>query len=95
MARAVNLKKGNVHKNGVIGFSWTTLFFGAFVPLFRGDIAWFFIMLIAAACTFGLSLLVFPFIYNKIYTKNLLIKDGFEAADENAERELRVAGIII
>ena len=94
MAIAVDLKKNNVHKNGFVGFSWTMLFFGAFVPLFRGDIAWFFIMLVAAICTGGLSHLVFPFIYNKIYTKNLLIKDGFEAADDNAERVLRGAGII-
>jgi hypothetical protein len=54
------------------GFSWKTLKFGAFVPLVRGDLAWFFIGIILAGCTFGFALLVFPFTYNKIYVKKLL-----------------------
>ena len=59
------------------GFSWTTLFFGVFVPLARRDWGWAIIMFITALITFGLSWLVMPFIYNKIYIKGLL-KDGFE-----------------
>lgn len=54
------------------GFSWTTLFFGAFVPLCRGDWKWFLIMLIAAMFTMGISSLVFCFVYNKIYIDELL-----------------------
>ena len=34
-----------------IGFSWTVFFFGSLVPLFRGDLKWFFIMLIASPLT--------------------------------------------
>ena len=30
-----------------VGFSWTVLFFGGFVPLVRGDWGYFFIMLVA------------------------------------------------
>lgn len=56
------------------GFSWTTLFFGAFVPLCRGDWKWFLIMIVAAMFTFGLSSVVFCFLYNKFYINDLLEK---------------------
>lgn len=56
------------------GFSWTTLFFGAFVPLCRGDWKWFLIMIVAAMLTFGLSSIVFCFLYNKFYINDLLEK---------------------
>ncbi|MBM7836474.1 DUF2628 domain-containing protein [Clostridium sardiniense] len=58
------------------GFSWTTFFFGGFVPLFRGDLKWFFIMWILAIPTFGISWLIMPFIYNKKYIEGLMMK-GF------------------
>lgn len=59
------------------GFSWTTLFFGVLVPLFRGDFKWFLIMLIGSMCTLGLAWLVFPFIYNKYYIEDL-IANGYK-----------------
>ena len=67
------------NENGVTkqvkkGFSWTMLFFGVFVPLIRGDIKWFAISLVAAFVTVGISWLVFPFIYNKLYLNDLLNK---------------------
>lgn len=61
-----------------IGFSWTTFFFGFFVPIFRGDWLWFLIQLALAMITSGLSSLVFMFVYNKIYA-NGLIDEGFKA----------------
>ena len=59
------------------GFSWTMLFFGIFVPLYRGDWKWFLIILIANIFTYGWASVVFAFIYNKIYINDLLEK-GYE-----------------
>ena len=56
------------------GFSWTMLFFGIFVPLYRGDWKWFLIVLIANIFTYGWASVVFAFIYNKIYINDLLEK---------------------
>ena len=56
------------------GFSWTMLFFGIFVPLYRGDWKWFLIILIANIFTYGWASIVFAFIYNKIYINDLLEK---------------------
>jgi hypothetical protein len=54
-----------------IGFSWTNLFFGFFVPLVRGDWKWAVIQFFAALFTGGLCWLVFPFIYNRLYASDL------------------------
>ena len=69
--------KDGVTKEVKKGFSWTTLLFGSFVPLVRGDWFYFFISIVAAMLTFGISWLVFPFIYNRLYLERLLSK-GYE-----------------
>lgn len=65
-------------KEAPVGFSWTTFFFGVFPALFRGDWKWFLVMVILALFTFGLSNIVFMFIYNKLYIKDL-IGAGYKA----------------
>ena len=65
-------------KEAPVGFSWTTLFFGPFPMIFRGAWKWFVICFIIAALTGGLSSIVFMFIINKIYIKEM-ISDGFKA----------------
>ncbi len=58
------------------GYSWTMFFFGAFVPLCRGDWKWFLILIIANIFTFGIAGFVMSFMYNKIYIDGLL-KEGY------------------
>lgn len=82
MATAVRLKHKDtgIPKTGFFGFSWTSLFFGFFPALFRGDymtfIGGFAIQLILGAFTFGLGAIiasiVWAFIYNKYFTTKLL-----------------------
>jgi len=76
-----------------IGFSWTTFFFGIFVPLTRGDFKWAIIMFLLASFTFGLSSFVFPFIYNKLFIKEL-IEEGYTPKDSSDELKLNNIGII-
>ncbi len=58
------------------GFSFTYLFFGPFVPLFRGHIGGFFLSLFIELCSCGLARLILLFCYNGMYI-NWLAKNGF------------------
>ena len=75
------------------GFSWTNFFFGVFVPLLRGDLKYTIIQLIAAGLTAGISWLVFPFFYNKLYIKSKLEK-GFIASDDYSHNYLLKNGYL-
>lgn len=76
------------------GFSWTTLFFGAFVPLFRGDLKWFFVMFITnglvALLTYFVGVIVpwivFACIYNGRYIRDLGKKGYIEVGRYNKDR---------
>ncbi|BCB05813.1 DUF2628 domain-containing protein [Bacillus sp. KH172YL63] len=98
----VKLKnEAGVTKEVKVGFSWTTFFFGFFPALIRGDLKWAVIMFIIASVvgffTFGFGAwipgIIFSFVYNKIYIKELLEK-GYRPADEKAQSELQSRGII-
>ncbi|QJD86031.1 DUF2628 domain-containing protein [Cohnella herbarum] len=84
-----------------VGFSWTTFFFGFFPALFRGDLKWAVIMFITSVAFaiftagFGAWIpgIIFSFIYNKMYIKELLEK-GYHPADDHAQAALQTQGII-
>ncbi|UOR81384.1 HrgC protein [Helicobacter pylori] len=93
VATTISLKKDNLIKKGLVGFSWTTLFFSFFVPIIRGDAKWAVVMFIAALFTSFISNIIFAFIYSKQYTTGLL-ESGYEPTDEYSRGMLRAKGII-
>lgn len=82
----ITMKNPNtgVEKKAPIGFSWTTLFFGPFPALFRGDITGGMIILVTAILTAGLMAFIWPFLYNKRHLKTLASK-GFHIVGADKE----------
>src|ERR1043165_4089248 len=95
---AMKHKESGLVKDGFYGFSWTTLFFGFWPALFRGDFITFIgglvIIVILALLTFGIgafiAMLVWAFAYNKYYTRKLLEK-GYAFAGSESENALASA----
>ena len=73
-------------RSALVGFSWTTLFFGPFPALFRGHWIGALIIFAIGTITLGISYLVFPFIFNKMYIKHL-IGEGFKVTDASQDTE--------
>lgn len=97
---ALRQKDTGLVKDGFYGFSWTTLFFGFFPALFRGDfitfIGGFIISVIIAVITMGFGVffisLVWAFMYNKYYTRKLLEK-GYVLAGSDADNTLAASAL--
>ena len=70
-------------KDGYFGYSWTYLFFGWFVPLFRGELGVAALHLLFTMFTFGLWQLIVSFLYNKQYMTRMLEK-GYVLKDSAA-----------
>ena len=87
--KGVQLKHtdSGLNKKGYYGYCWTYFLFGAFVPIFRGEIGIGLLHFIFTAITFGLFWLIMPFLYNKQYT-NRLLTNGFKLSEDE---ELDVA----
>jgi hypothetical protein len=84
-------------KSGFYGFSWTFLFFGWFVPLFRGELMIALLHFTITVITIGLWQIIFAFLYNKQYTSRLLEK-GYVLNDsaevnEEARQKLGIAWV--
>ncbi len=85
-------KDTGIIKDGYYGFSWTTLFFGFFPPLFRADfltfIGAFVILVILGGLTFGIgsgiASLIWAFMYNRYYTRRLLER-GYQFGGSDSE----------
>ena len=94
-------RESGLMKECVTGFSWTTFFFGLFVPLVRGDLKWaaivFVLGMIIGIPTFGIGTFgvhtVFAFFYNKIYIRNLMER-GFVPADETSRNWCIANGLL-
>jgi hypothetical protein len=84
MATTVNMKntQTGMFKKGFVGYSWTYLFFGCFVPLVRGELSIFLIHFVITFFTFGIWQIVFSFMYNKSYTTRLM-DQGYKFADRD------------
>jgi hypothetical protein len=105
MATSVALrhKDSGILKTGFYGFSWTTLFFGIFPALFRGDfltfICSFVVYAILGFFTFGIGAFVasfvWAFLYNGYYTRRLLERgymlSDTVSANEMARVQLKIA----
>ena len=83
----INLEKSGLIKEAPVGFSWTTLFFGFFPALIRGDMKWAVIIFAATFVTFGLAGIVFAFIYNRLYIQSLVEK-GFKIKNYSGNKTL-------
>jgi hypothetical protein len=85
-----------IAKDGYIGFSWTYLLFGWFVPVIRGEIGVGLIHLAITFVSFGLSQLIFPFLYNRQYMNRMLTSGWtLDSSDPNYELARQKLNIII
>ena len=84
-------------KSGFYGFSWTFLFFGWFVPLFRGELLIALLHFTITVITIGLWQIIFAFLYNKQYTSRLLEKgyvlNDTEEVNDEARQKLGILKI--
>lgn len=99
--KVVLKNSGGLTKQVKVGFSWTTFFFGFLPALFRGDLKWAVIMLIIEAVLGSFTLgigsfvtgIVFSFVYNKIFIKELIEK-GYQPANDESRTLLQNSQII-
>lgn len=74
MAKAILMRHdgSGLVKKGYYGYSWTYLFFGWFVPLFRGELGVAALHFFFSFITVGIWQLIFSFLYNKQYMTRML-----------------------
>ncbi len=93
MATSVPIKhsQSGMMKTGFYGFSWTYLFFGWFVPLFRSELGVGALHLLFTFVTLGLWQFIFCFLYNKQYMTRMLTNDWELAGTEGENLKARAA----
>ena len=87
----INPTTGEI-KQCKVGFSWTMLFFGFWPCVFRGDWKWAIFTLLLNSCTLDITGIILPFLYNKIYLKDLL-DEGWKPVNYQDRQILRQKGI--
>lgn len=92
MAQKVKLlnPQNGLMKQGFFGFSWTYLFFGWFVPLFRGELIVAAIHLLFTVVTFGLWQIIVCFLYNKQFMFRMIEKGYVLDDDESIMKKARL-----
>ena len=99
MAKRVQLinPETGLMKSGYYGFSWTFLFFGWFVPIFRGELFVSLLHFVITIVTFGLWQVIIAFLYNKQYMTRMLEKgyvlNDTEEVNEAARLKLGIAKV--
>ena len=78
-------------RKGYFGYSWTYLFFGWFVPLFRGELGVAALHLLFSLFTFGLWQIIVSFLYNKQYMTRMLEKGYVLKDSESRMAQARAA----
>ena len=93
MANEITIKhkESGMMKIGLYGFSWTYLFFGWFVPLFRGELGVGALHLLFTFVTFGLWQFIVCFLYNKQYMTRMLTNGWELAGNEEENQKARAA----
>lgn len=88
MAHKILIKhaQSGLVRDGYYGFSWTYLFFGWFVPLFRGELGVAALHFLFSVVTLGLWQLIVAFLYNKQYMTRMLTSGWVLADSETANR---------
>ena len=62
-----------LQKNGFYGYSWTYLFFGFLVPIFRAEIGIGLLHLVFSVLTGGLFQIIMSYLYNKQFTQRQIL----------------------
>lgn len=104
MANRIQMRNqsNGLTKDGFYGFSWTTLFFGGFPALFRGDFITFIgltvVLIIIALVTAGFGAfaasIAWAFMYNKYYTRKLIEKGfTFDGTEDENSRAANAIGV--
>ena len=83
-------RESGLTRSGYVGFSWTYLFFGWFVPLFRGELGVAALHLLFTFVTGGLWQLIVCFLYNRQYMTRMLT-GGWVLADSPERNALAAA----
>ena len=94
MATRINIKhkESGIIKKGYYGFSWTYLFFGPFVPMFRGELGVGVLHIVFAIFSAGISNIILAFIYNKQYLRRQL-ENGWVLAGKDSQNMIVKASI--